>query len=214
MLFWIRNIVFLIILVALAYYLIANEAELFPTQVKEAATETVVAETQVKKTPQAKVSKKASNSAADGLSRFYANLHGEGGSGPRIRNNIIYLPEPDGDLVTILEAKRLMTRPLRKNWRGLKANFPFRKGQTLHQKLVEYAQSDGLEVIWWLDRDFIVKDAFRINKEIIETASRVGKAIEGHFQDGLSTYFCYQQRTLVLIEKEISYLGEECLLLH
>lgn len=211
MLFWIKNAVFLIILIALAYFLVANEETLFSGEA-EAPTEVAAQPGEQKAKPA--VSKKKTNSAAEGLSRFYANLHGsDDDDGPRVRNNIVYLPEPKGDLVEILEARRLVTRPLLRTWRGNVDNRPFRRGQTLHQKLVEYAEADGLEVIWWLDRDFIVKDPFRINKDIVHTAYWVGKAIGGHFQDGLSSYFCYQQRTLVLVEKEISYLDEECLLL-
>lgn len=203
--FWIRNISFVALLIALAYYLLANQDELFPEQVSENN------EQSTKKKP---ISKNKSNAAADGLSRFYANLRGDmEGDGPRVRNNIVYLPEPKGSLVELLEARRLVTRPLRRNWRGTKENRPFRKGETLHQKLVEFASKDGLEVIWWLNRDFIIKDPFRIDKDIIDTSYRVGKAVEGHFQDGLSTYFCYQQRTIVLINKEVSYLTEECTLL-
>lgn len=214
MLFWIRNIIFLAVLIALGYYLVANEDTLFPKDEQvEQPQDTLQATTKVPKAKPA-ISKKQSNAAAEGLSRFYANLHGDSDSdGPRVRNNIVYLPDPKGDLVEILEARRLVTRPLRKNWNGTKANRPFRKGQTLHQKLVEYANADGLEVIWWLNRDFIVKDPFRIDKDIIQTAYRVGKAVEGHFQDGLSVFFCNQQRTLVLIEKEKPYLNEECILL-
>lgn len=216
MLFWIKNVIFLAVLIALAYYLIANEEELFTPQGEETVVEAPVEEGKVA-TPasQPSISIKQSNAAAEGLSRFYASLHGtfDGEDGPRVRNNIVYLPEPKGDLVEILEARRLVTRPLRKNWKGSTENRPFRKGETLHQKIREYSSKDGLEVIWWLNRDFLVKDPFRINKDILETAYRVGQAISGHFQDGVKIYFCYQQRALVLIEKEISYLGEECTLL-
>ncbi|GLX79569.1 hypothetical protein tinsulaeT_29090 [Thalassotalea insulae] len=215
MLFWIKNILFLIVLIALAYYLIANEKELFAPSTQEQVIEAPLEEGAVATTgtqPAVKINQK--NKAAEGLSRFYANLHGvENEKGPRVRNNIVYLDEPKGDLAEILEAKRLTTRPLRRNWKGSKENRPFRRGQTLHQKLYEYAKNDGLEVIWWLDRDFMVKDPFRIDKDIIATAYQVGQAIGGHFQDGLSTYFCYQQRAIVLIEKDLPYLDEECLLL-
>ena len=50
-----------------------------------------------------------------------------------------------------------------------------------------------------------------INKDIIDTAYQVGLAIEGHFQNGLFSYFCHQQRALVFIDKERSYLNEECI---
>lgn len=209
MLFWIKNFIFALVLIGLAYYLIANEEELFGEQGK--VSEDVIQADAKKREQGPKITKKNTNKAAQGLSRFYANLHGtDDGDGPRVRNNIVYLPEPTGDLVELLEARRLVTRALRKNWKSDVENRPFRRGQTLHQKIVEYANAEGLEVIWWLDRDFLVKDPFRINKEIVETAYRVGIAIEGHFQDGLSTYFCYQQRTLVFIEKKIDYLDQEC----
>jgi len=67
--------------------------------------------------------------------------------------------------------------------------------------------------MWWLNRDFLVKDPFRINKDIVDTAYQLGQAIGGHFTESLFVYFCNQQRTLVLIDKEITYLNEECILL-
>ena len=41
----------------------------------------------------------------------------------------------------------------------------------------------------------------------------VGKAIEGHFENGLSIYFCNKHRAIVLIEYSIPYLTNECILL-
>ena len=72
----------------------------------------------------------------------------------KLENNIVYLPDPKGDLEKILEARRLITRPLRKNWTGKTDSHPFRLGETLFQKLSQYSQENGLEVIWWLNRDF------------------------------------------------------------
>jgi len=217
--FWLRNIIFGTILIVLAYLLFDQQEILFSSsgQDKTVAEEVTVIKpsdkaTMTKKVPPTK--NKSSNAAADGLSRFYANLHGDdNSSGPKIRNNIVYLPEPKGDIVKLLEARRMISRPLRKNWRGINENHPFRLGETLFQKLSEYANNEGLEVIWWLNRDFLVKDAFRINEEIIKTAYQVGKAVEGHFQEGIDVYFCHQQRAIVLINLDIPYLDEECILL-
>ena len=221
MAFWIRSIIFAAILIGLAVYLLANP-ELWETLNNSVSSSSSNGQTSTSSTSETKklsapapVSKKSTNKAAEGLSNFYANLHGDmdAENGPRVRNNIVYLPDPKGDLEELLEARRLVTRPLRKTWQGSKENRPFRTGFTLHQKLAEYANADGLEVIWWLNRDFIIKDPFRIDHDIIQTAYRVGKAVEGHFQNGLSTYFCYQHRAIVLIEEAVPYLDEECKLL-
>jgi len=156
--------------------------------------------------------KKSTNAAADNFSKYYANIHGDGGDGPKIRNNIIYLSEPKGDLEQILQAKEKIARPYKRNWHGSTESRPFRKDETLYNKLKEYAAKDHLELIWWLNRDFIIKDPFRINKNILQTGYQVGKAVEGHFQQGINIYFCYKHRTLVLISGSKSYLENQCIL--
>ena len=219
MYFWLRNVVFGSVLIVLALLLFDNQEELFPSSKDDIVTteESAVIKPSDKAAmlaPTPSPIKKTKNAAADGLSRFYANLHGDDdGSGPKVRNNIVYMQPPKGNIVKILEARRLVTRPLKKNWRGRNENFPFRLGETLFQKLYEYANTEGLEVIWWLDKDFLVKDPFRINKDIIKTAYQVGKAVEGHFPEGIKVYFCNQQRAIVLINLVEPYLDEECILL-
>ncbi|WP_085297894.1 TcpQ domain-containing protein [Cognaticolwellia mytili] len=222
--FWLRNIVLGTILIGLAAALLLNQDLLFSLTLETADNNNKtsssiedkhVVETVIDPSDKSVVRpSKSKNAAAEGLSRFYANLHGDSDEkGPKIIKNIVYLPEPKGNLEEILEARRLITRPLRKNWTGRTETHPFRLGETLFQKLSQYSEDNGLEVIWWLDRDFLVKDAFRVNKDILITAYQVGKAIEGHFENGLSIYFCNKQRTIVLIEYTIPYLINQCILL-
>ena len=214
--FWLRNFVLSVVLLGLAYAFFINQdllLSLDPTYKPKmnSSNRDKTANSFVKRNAE-KIN--SENSAADGLSNFYASIRADiGKKGPRIRNNVVFLPEPKGSLINILEARRMVTRPLRKTWKGTKANRPFRKGETLFQKLSQYANNDGVEVIWWLNKDLIIKDAFRINKNITYTAYQIGKALEGHFQDGLTAHFCYQQRAIVLIEGNIDYLKKECLLL-
>lgn len=220
--FWLRSIIVGLILIGLATALLLNQELLFSLS-DNTADEVITSKVDLHHEGQAVpvapkkeiiVAKESTNAAADGLSRYYANLHGDmDGKGPKIRNNIVYLPEPKGDLEKILEARRLITQPLRKDWTGKTDSHPFRLGETLFQKLSEYAQDNDLEMLWWLNRDFVVKSAFRVNKNIIATSYQVGKAVEGHFENGLSIYFCYQQRAIVLIEYSIPYLENECMLL-
>jgi hypothetical protein len=226
--FWIRNIIIAIILIGLAYTFYANRdlfLSLNDSIEQEVATETVVIKEEKSKpvptkptTPeklQYQQGRTSTNAAADGLSNFYAKIYGDdiGKSGPKIRNNIIYLPDPQGDLAEILQARELVVRPYRENWQGTTTSRAFRKGQTLYQKLAEYAEQDGLQIIWWLNRDFIVKDVFRIEKNILKTAYQIGEAVSGHFPEGISSYFCYRQRTLVFVSEAPTYLNEECTLL-
>ncbi|MCI2283195.1 toxin co-regulated pilus biosynthesis Q family protein [Colwellia sp. MSW7] len=217
--FWIRNVVIAIILIGLgvAFFLnkdvllslSAENTQLLPVEAsaeKKSAIDTEKAKSKYQQVQQ------SSNAAAEGLSNFYAKIYGDD-SKRKVRNNIIFLPDPEGDLVEILRAREIIVRPFRKTWSGTKESRAFRKGETLYQKISEYATNDGLEVIWWINKDFIVKDPFRINKDILKTASQIGRAVAGHFQEGLNTYFCYRQRTLVFVNEPPKYLDDECLLL-
>ena len=176
------NIIIGIILIVLGTALWLNKAYLFSLNqdANELITKTKVdihhednaalgtESLEEKSSDEPEIAKENTNAAADGLSRYYANLHGEmDGKGPKIRNNIVYLPDPEGDLAQILEERRLITRPLRRSWTGSTDNHPFRLGETLYQKLSEYTKNNDLELIWWLNRDFLVKGPFRINQNII-----------------------------------------------
>jgi len=213
--FWIRNAILAIVLIGLAVAFFLNKDLLLALNQEESQVSTSKVDADKATAESAKKNppiEKTSNAAADGLSNFYAKIYGDNEK-RKVRNNVIFLPEPEGDLVKILQAREMVVRPFRKNWRGTKASRPFRKGETLYQKLAEYSASDGLEVIWWLDKDFIVKDPFRINKSILKTASQVGNAVSGHFPESINSYFCYRQRTLVFVSEPPSYLDEECVLL-
>ena len=225
MVFWIRNIIFAIILIGLAYVFldsenfslsldgsIEQETTANLVEKKEDVTKPTPPETKTIQKPQ---DQKPTNAAAEGLSNFYAKIYGDGigNKGPKIRNNIIFLPDPIGDLVEILQTRETLVRPYRENWQGTTASRAFRTGQTLYQKLTEYAKQDDLEIIWWLNKDFIIKDPFRIEKNILKTAYQIGEAVSGHFPEGIRSYFCYRQRTLVFINEAPKYLNNECTLL-
>ena len=226
--FWIRNIILGLFLTVLAWGFIGNRDFLLSIDVpsdnvEESSIKTTEApiasvpepEKIDSKTPISQQGKTSSNPAAVGLSKFYANVYGDmDGKGPKIRNNIVYLPDPKGDLVKLLQAREMVVRPYNKNWRGSIESRPFRLGETLNQKLAEYSEKDGIDLIWWLNRDYVVKDAFRIEKDLLKTSFQVAKAVEGHFQSGLSIFFCNRQRAIVVIESAPQpFLDEECILL-
>lgn len=213
--FWIRNVILAVTLIGLALAFFLYKDVLLgdnPIGQQMSTLGTKTTEDTTKTAPKKQQTKKTTNAAADGLSNFYAKVYGDSDK-RKIINNIIFLPEPEGDLVQILQAREMMVRPYRKDWIGNKASRPFRKGEALYQKLSEFSAAEGLEIIWWLNRDFIVKDPFRIDNDILKTAKQVGQAVAGHFPEGVNCYFCYRQRTLVFIDEPPSYLNDECILL-
>jgi hypothetical protein len=235
--FWFRNFILGCSLIALAWAFFANQDFLLSLDnaaVQKSKTATVVnsptsielpSETNNNDNDSYKdlnsggekyqLGRESTNAAAAGLSKFYANLHGDmSGTGPKIRNNIVYLPEPKGNLTELLQARGMVVRPYKKNWQGSTQSRPFRRGETLNQKLAEFTKKDGIELIWWINRDYVVKDPFRVDKDILSTTYLVTKSVEGHFASGLSIFFCNKQRTLVVIEAgSNNFLEQECIIL-
>jgi hypothetical protein len=224
--FWLRNIILGTILSALAYAFIANQDLLLSIdgpiskvnakeQLPPPAPDPNADKSDEKKEKPKVASPTSGNSAADGLSRMYANLHGDmGKNGPQIRNNIVYLPPIQGDLTKILKAREMMVRPFNNNWKGNNELRRFTKGDTLIQKLVEYTKKEDVELLWWLERDFVVKNPFRVDKNLLVTVYQTAKSVEGHFPSGLSIFFCPKQRSVAVIESgPHEFLDKECMLL-
>ncbi len=225
--FWLRNIIIGLILAVIAFALITNMDFLMSLGEEASVAEEAVVKTngeanstdtsnsqnsttkaQVKKTEQ----KANKNAAAEGLSRFYASLNPDlENKGPKIRNGVVYLPDPKGDLTKFMEARRMVTRPLPKKWQGIKRSYAFREGETLYQKLSEYAKKEGLDIIWRINRDLVVKGPFRINKEITRMSLQIGQALNGQLEGGVTTYFCYKHRAIVFVEYPEKYLEKQCL---
>jgi hypothetical protein len=115
--FWIRNAIVAIVLIGLGVAFFINKDLLLSSDQNEpeAATAQVKTENDPTKSPQKPGSpQKKANAAADGLSNFYAKIYGEK-EDRKVRNNVIFLPEPQGDLVEILQAREMMVRPYRKS---------------------------------------------------------------------------------------------------
>ena len=226
--FWLRTLIVMLILVGLGIVALLNADFLnFANQFfnNDKATISAIEQpiTPSKKTdfitPTAKkLTKKkvnhiySKNAAAAGLSKFYASINPDSNKkGPKIRRGVVYLPEPKGKIEKRLKIRRKVTRPLPKTWDGQQKSQSFRKGQTLYQKLYEYANDEGLDLMWELNRDLVVGDPFRINKSILRLSSQIGRALNGHFSGGVFTYFCNKERTIVLIEYPNKYMEHHCI---
>jgi len=225
--YWLRKIILGLVLLAVIIYILKNIEFLktlsdewsMSTTVEDVVTaakkEPVITEIIPEVKPKVRIiTKKKTNAAADGLSKFYASINPDmSGKGPKIRKGVVYLPDPKDNLVNILEARLRVVQPLNKNWHGSVVSRPFRKGSTLFQQLSENAAKDKLEVLWWINRDLVINDPFRIKKDILKTSYQLGEAMEGHFYNGVSTYFCHRHKAIVIIEDTDKYLDEKCRLL-
>ena len=64
--------------------------------------------------------------------------------------------EPLGERLQKMES---LQKPISGRWVGEHKHRTFKAGSTLRSAITDYAQSEGMQVIWELDQDFIVKHA-------------------------------------------------------
>lgn len=186
--FWWRHIVLAASLIILAYLLI-NE-DLVPLVPSPAEN----------------------NQAAKGFSDFYA----------KVRNSldlekdesrqkfVLNIPEPEQSLEEVLSARDTGDVSLPKRWRGRFQSRRFRTGETLKSKLEEFAKEEGVTLLWWLPRDYVIKHPFQIEETVMGTAYKISKAIDSEFEKDLLVYFCPEQRALVMAQQANDMLRNRC----
>lgn len=187
--FWIRYLSFAVILIALAaYFLMGNVPTL---DLKE-----------------------SKNAAAEGLSRFYASIRNQVKSNKERDQYVLSLKKPDQTVDRVLAERTRTVTPMPASWTGSVEQRRFENGSTLKDVLVEYAKSEGIELYWYLSKDYVVKDHFRVDSNFTSALYQVGRAINDDFEHEVYTYFCNKQRAAVITELPSEYVRANCLKLN
>jgi hypothetical protein len=86
----------------------------------------------------------------------------------------------------------------------------FKAGTTLRGAMTDYAKSESIQLLWELDRDFIVKQDFQIDSSVMGSLSTIAGAIDSNFDGTVRTYVCSRQHCLVITNKKNAYLRGNC----
>jgi hypothetical protein len=109
-----------------------------------------------------------------------------------------------------LQKMESLQKPVPSNWAGEHKHRSFVAGSTLRGAITKYAQSEGMQLIWELDRDFIVKYQFQMDNSIAGSLHSIAKTIDSNFNGTVRAYVCPKQRSLVITAKDSGYLQEHC----
>jgi hypothetical protein len=128
------------------------------------------------------------------------------------QNFVIELKSAKGQtLASQLTRLRNNSKPISSKWSGNSSTHPFMPGDTLKGQLEQITQKEQINLIWWLDRDFIVKHPFRVEDNVIGTLNQIVKAIDSDFEMTVHGFLCPQQRALVITDEPINYLHNKCI---
>lgn len=149
---------------------------------------------------------------ATGLSNFYRDFRQS--SKKPITDGVgdftIELAPSEEPLEARLQSMSSDLKPVIPGWSGEHKFRTFEAGSTLRNAISNYAQQEGMQVVWDLNEDFVVKHQFQMDDNMMGSIADIAKAIDSNFNGTVTGYFCPKQRSLVITTDESEYLRNEC----
>lgn len=157
-------------------------------------------------------SQKEEKSVSKGLSDFYRDfrmsstdpLEDEQG------DFVLDIAGVDPNLDSKLAQMSSQTRPVDKNWTGEHKYRTFAEGNTLREAISKYAQAEGMQLIWNLEQDFVIKYQFQLDNTVAGSLAKIASAIDSSFEGEVRAYLCADQRSLVVTALETDFLSNQC----
>lgn len=157
-------------------------------------------------------SQKEEKSVSKGLSEFYRDfrmsstdpLEDEQG------DFVLDIASVDPNLDSKLAKMSSQTRPVEKNWTGEHKYRTFAEGNTLREAISQYAQAEGMQLIWNLEQDFVIKHQFQLDNTVAGSLAKIASAIDSSFEGEVTAYLCAEQRSLVVTAEETDFLKNQC----
>ena len=149
---------------------------------------------------------------ASNMSDFYAayRLSSRSPSKEELGNFVKAVKISEKPLSERLQKMENLQKTVPQRWEGDHKDRIFKAGSTLRNAFTNYAQLEGMQVIWELNKDFIVKYPFQLDDSILGSLKIIANAIDASFDGEVKAYMCPRQRSLVITSKSSEYLNENC----
>ncbi len=131
------------------------------------------------------------------------------------------IKEQYGDFVVVLDVPKAsqteqlvaivsVDQPPAQNWQGDYKFRSFAEGTTIRTEAMKYAEQEGVQLIWDLDQDFIIRHRFLSQNSLLGTLDELAGAIDANFIPQVNVYFCHKKRTIIIAENAGTYVEENC----
>ena len=151
-------------------------------------------------------------SVAKGLSDFYREFRMTASEPERSEgaDMVLDLTPSEQSLDDRLQSMSSALKPVDGRWEGEYKYRTFRAGNTLREAISSYAEQEGMQVIWDLNQDFVIKHQFQMDNTVAGSLAKIASAIDSNFEGKVATFVCPKQRSLVVTEKVTEYLSTQC----
>jgi uncharacterized protein YukE len=153
----------------------------------------------------------ASKNAAQSFTNFYEQIrYSLDASKDRSKEFIINLPDTSDQLTDTLSARTNTVPPLTDKWTGNSVQRKFSSGSKIRDEMTGFADAEGIELIWTLPRDYVVKQYFHSNGNYLEALRDIAAAIAPDFQSPVLVFLCPKERAAVITDKNNPFLENNC----
>lgn len=151
-------------------------------------------------------------SVAKGLSDFYREFRMTADKPARSEgaDMVLDVTPADQSLDERLQSMSSALKPADSRWEGEYKYRTFRAGNTLREAISSYAEQEGMQVIWDLNQDFVIKHQFQLDNTVAGSLAKIASAIDSNFEGRVTTFVCPKQRSLVVTEEVTDYLTSQC----
>jgi len=154
----------------------------------------------------------SSGSIEENLTRFYEkfSLTSQDPIKEQYGDYVIPLAVADATQTEQLVAIIAVDKAPTENWEGEFKFRSFAKGTTIRTEAIKYAEQEGMQLLWDLNQDFIIRHRFLSENSLLGTLDDVANAIDANFLPEVNVYFCNKKRAIVLAEKAGTYVTSNC----
>ena len=123
---------------------------------------------------------------------------------------VLALEQPEGSQTERLVAISNVDNPPEQTWQGEFKYRSFAKDTTIRVEAMKYAEQEGMQLIWDLNQDFIIRHRFLSENSLVATLDEIAGAIDANFIPQVNVYFCNKKRTIVIAENAGTYVVDNC----
>jgi hypothetical protein len=152
------------------------------------------------------------NNIEENLARFYEefSFSSKDPIKERYGDFVVALDVPKESQTEQLVAIVSAEQPPEQNWVGDNKFRSFAEGTTIRTESMKYAEQEGMQLIWDLNQDFIIRHRFLSENSLLGTLEEVASAIDANFIPQVNVYFCHKKGTIVITENAGTYVEENC----
>ncbi|WP_164852429.1 TcpQ domain-containing protein [Rheinheimera riviphila] len=154
---------------------------------------------------------KVSQTAAQTFTNFYEQIrYSLDGSKDVAKEFIVELPDTSDKLTQTLASRTNTVPELGPNWTGNSTQRKFQPGSKIREQMTGFAGSEGIELIWTLPKDYVVKHYFHSEGDYLATLRDIATAIAPDFQTPILVFLCPKERAAVITDKHNPFLDSNC----